>query len=237
MHFPYLIAFLPFLLALLVVIVSSPARAVPAQEEGFTSMFDGKTLEGWSGKPGGWWVEDGALTSESTEEKPCVKHHYLFWDGGQPGDFILRFEYRITGGNSGVQIRSEKRPDYDVWGYQADIDAEGQWTGCLFQHDRGAVVERGFKAVITEDGTRTDEPIADPKALLKLVKPDQWNTYEVTARGHAITLSINDNLMCTVEDRHATLARDNGHIALQMHPGPPMKVQFRNLRIKLLDQN
>ena len=228
---------LTFPVALLLTMLSFTAPAETTREEGFTAMFDGETLEGWSGKPDGWWVEDGALTSESTEENPCVKHHYLFWDDGQPGDFILRFEYRITGGNSGVQIRSEKRPDYDVWGYQADIDAEGQWTGCLFQHDRGAVVERGFKAVITEDGTRTDKPIADPKVLLKAVKQDQWNTYEVTARGNTITLSINGTLMCTVEDRDATLSRDKGHIALQMHPGPPMKVQFRNLRIKLLDQN
>lgn len=203
-----------------------------AEEPGFVSMFDGETLDGWSGKPGGWWVEDGALTSESTKKKPCEKHHYLFWEEDEPGDFILRFEYRVVGGNSGVQIRSEKRPDYDAWGYQADIEAGEQWTGCLFQHDRGAVVERGNKAVIGAEGSRTDEAFAKPEDLQALIKQEDWNTYEVEAKGSVITLRINGHLMCTVDDRDEKLSRRKGFIALQMHPGPPMKVQFKNLRIK-----
>ena len=64
----------------------------PADETGFVSMFNGKDLDGWDGKPGGWWVEDGALTSQSTKEKPCKKHHYLTWKGGEPADFILRLK-------------------------------------------------------------------------------------------------------------------------------------------------
>jgi len=107
------------------------------KEKGFVSMFNGKDLTGWEGKPGGWWVEDGTLTSQSTEENPCIKHHYLYWKGGEPADFILRFKYKLVGGNSGVQIRSETRPNWDTWGYQADMEAGKQWTGCLFQHQRG----------------------------------------------------------------------------------------------------
>lgn len=207
--------------------------AAVAEETGFVSMFNGMDLEGWEGKPGGWYVEDGAITAESTAENPVPKHHYLYWTGGAPDDFVLRFRYRIIGpgGNSGVQFRSERRPDWDVWGYQADIEAGDEWTGCLFQHDRNGVVMRGFRARIAEDGSRTEEQFAEPAALLKVVKEGDWNDYEIRAEGHQISLHINGQLMCEVEDHDATYFRDKGIIALQMHPGPPMKIQFKDLRI------
>ncbi|MCC6143671.1 MAG: DUF1080 domain-containing protein [Candidatus Hydrogenedentes bacterium] len=217
-----------------VAFLCSAALAAPG-EEGFVSMFNGKDLSGWDGKPGGWWVEDGALTSENPADKPIPKHHYLFWEGGTPGDFILRFQFKLEGGNSGVQIRSERRPDYDVWGYQADMDEAGDYTGCLYQHDRGVVVLRGMKTTIHEDGTRTEEQVADPAELLKVVKPHEWNEYEVTADGPHLTLSINGKLMCEAWDHDKTYSRKEGVIALQMHPGPPMKVQYKDLRIKLLN--
>ena len=207
----------------------------PAAEEGFVPMFNAKDLSGWDGKEGGWWVEDGALTSESTAEKPCVKHHYLFWETDQPANFIMRFRYRLIGGNSGVQIRSKKLDAYDAWGYQADMEAAGQWTGCLFQHDREAVVKRGFTAVIAADGSRQDTPFADPDTLKGFIKDGEWNDYEVSAIGPKITLRINGRLMCEVEDNDAKMACQKGYIALQMHPGPPMKVQFKDLRIKTMD--
>lgn len=203
-------------------------------KDGFIPMFNGKDLTGWDGKPGGWWVEEGAITSESTEEEPCVKHHYLFWKLAKPADFIMRFKYRIVGGNSGVQFRSERRPEYDVWGYQADMEAGDQWSGCLFQHDRGGVVMRGYKAVIAADGERQEEQFASPEELQKVIKPKKWNQYEIRAEGPKIQLRINGKLMCEVVDKDKEMARDKGVIALQMHPGPPMKVQFKDLRIKIL---
>ncbi len=221
--------------ALLLACLFSTAQAAD-EEQGFVSMFNGKNLTGWEGKPGGWWVEDGAITSQSTEENPCVKHHYLYWKGGEPADFVLRFRYKLVGGNSGVQIRSEKRPDWDTWGYQADMEAGVQWTGCLFQHDRGGVVMRGKKAVIAPDGTRTEKEFATGEELQKVIKANDWNDYEIIAKGGVIVLKINGRLMCEVDDRDRKLACKKGIIALQMHPGPPMKVQFRDMRIRLLDQ-
>jgi 3-keto-disaccharide hydrolase len=85
-----------------------------AAEPGFSPLFNGRDLSGWDGKPGWWRVEDGAITAESTPEKPCTKHNYLIWRGGEPADFELRFEYRIIGGNSGVQFRSREVPDWDT---------------------------------------------------------------------------------------------------------------------------
>jgi hypothetical protein len=227
--------------ATLLVALSSAAAAPPPpgdgdDDPGFTPIFNGKDLEGWSGKPGWWRVEDGAITAESTPEKPCLKHNYLIWTGGQPGDFELRLDYRLIGpgGNSGIQFRSETRPDWDTHGYQADIEGGDQWTGCLFEHARGGVAMRGERVRIAPDGTRTVEPLGDPAALLKAVRKEDWNTYRITAAGDTITLAINDVIMCQAIDNQDGHAARSGIIAFQMHPGPPMKVQFRDIRLKEL---
>ncbi len=227
-------------------------------EEGFVSMFNGKDLTGWEGKPGWWHVEDGLLTAESTKEKPCDKCNYLMWRGGKPGDFELRAEYRLfgAGANSGIQFRSKELPDWDTSGYQADMEGGDQWTGCLFEHTRGGVAMRGEKVLIAKDGKKKIVPVADPQKLLERaawnaenagkpsrgaellrhIKKNDWNSYRIIARGPDITLEINGVVMCQVTDNQEGLAARSGVIALQMHPGPPMKVQFRNLRIKSFDQ-
>ena len=220
----------------------------------FVSIFNGKDLSGWEGLPGAWHVEDGAITAESTPEKPCTRAHYLMWRGGLPGDFELRLDFRLQGpgGNSGIQFRSRELPDWDTSGYQADIEYGEQWTGCLFEHTRGGVVMRGEKAYIDRDGRKTITPIAAPAgvrklmagqgaagkglslsaALLRQVKMGEWNTYAIIARGPDITLKINNVVMCQVTDHQAGLAVREGVLALQMHPGPPMKIQFKNIRLK-----
>ncbi len=226
-------------------------------ERGFTAMFNGNDLTGWEGSPGAWRVVDGAITAESTPENPCQRAHYLMWRGGKPGNFELRAEFRLQGpgGNSGIQFRSRELPNWDTSGYQADIENGDQWTGCLFEHTRGGVAMRGEKVVIAKDGKKTVSPVAVPEkvqqlmagngaaggklslsaALLRQVKPGEWNSYTIIARGPDITLKINNIVMCQVTDQQAGAAVKDGVIALQMHPGPLMKVQFRNLRIKLLD--
>lgn len=226
-----------FPLILLVLFICILALPSDAEEAGFESMFDGTSLDGWEGKGGEWRIEDGAITAESTPDHPCPEAHYLYWKGGEPQDFILRFSYKIQGegGNSGVHFRSESRPNWDIWGYQADIEKGKEWTGCLFQHDRGGVVMRGFKSYIDEDGRKTETVLGDPAKLLEAVHQADWNTYEITARGASITLSINGQIMCSVEDHDRKFSRLKGHIALQMHPGPPMKIQFKDLRIKILE--
>lgn len=224
-----------FVLALSGLMVSLSTLSAAEVEGGFVSMFNGRDLTGWEGKPGGWWVEDGAITSQSTKEKPCVKHHYLMWRGGQPGGFELRLSYRIVGGNSGIQFRSKEIPNWDTRGYQADLEAGKQWTGALFQHQRGGVSMRGEKTTIEEDGKKTVEPLGDPAELQKQVKANDWNEYHVIARGPEVILKINGVVMSHAIDRDREKACHRGVIALQMHPGPPMKVQFRNLRIKVLD--
>ena len=200
----------------------------------FISMFNGKDLNGWEGAPAWWFVRDGILTSESTPEKPCKQSHYLYWKGGEPGDFEMRCSWRITGpANTGVQFRSEKRPNWDAWGYQADVDAAGDYVGCLYQHVRGLVAQRGQKVLIDESGKKTVTTFGDFKELLKVVKPGEWNDYRILAEGPTIKLWINNVLMCEVEDHEPKFALPKGIIALQMHQGPPMKVEFKDLKIRI----
>ncbi len=219
--------------AVLIATIACAASAADV-EEGFVSMFNGKDLTGWEGKPGWWSVEDGALTSQSTKDKPCKRCNYLMWRRGKQANLELRLSYRIVGGNSGIQCRSREVPDWDTDGYQADLEAGKHWTGALFQHKRGAVAVRGTKVVIDADGKKDVEKIADPDQLLKKVKHEDWNDYEIIARGPHITLKINGVVMSQVTDNDRKMACRSGVIALQMHPGPPMKVQFKNLRIKIL---
>lgn len=222
------------ILCLSVTMWMAPCSNVFAAEEGFIPMFNGRDLEGWEGQPGWWTVEDGAITSESTPEKPCLAAHYLMWRGDPPADFDLRLEFRLVGGNSGIQFRSRELPGWDTSGYQADIEDGDQWTGCLFEHTRGGVAMRGERVIIAADGTKTTTALGDSQELLRQVRKREWNTYRIVAKGPEIVLEINGVVMAQATDRQEGVAARDGVIALQMHPGPPMKVQFRNLRIRPL---
>ncbi|NQU24910.1 MAG: DUF1080 domain-containing protein [Candidatus Nealsonbacteria bacterium] len=224
----------PLLSALMLSTLFAATLSAADAEEGFVSMFNGKDLTGWEGKPDGWTVEDGAITGRSTKEKPCPTAHYLMWRTDKPADFELRLSYRIVVGNSGIQFRSREIPNWDTRGYQADLEAGPTWSGALFEHARGGIAMRGTKVVIAADGTKQVTKVADSNELQKKIKPNEWNEYRVIARGPEITLSINGVVMAQATDRDAKQAARDGVIALQMHPGPPMTVQFKDLRIKIL---
>jgi len=216
-------------------LVAGLACAGEPDAEGFVSIFNGKDLTDWDGAPGWWYVEDGALTSQSTAEKPCKACNYLIWKGGKPSDFELLADFRLSAAaNSGVQLRSEALANWDTSGYQADMTGDGALVGFVYHHKRGLIAGRGEKAVFGADGKKEVQKIGDPAELLKQYKKEDWNTYRIVCRGPEITLYVNGTLMCQITDKHATLAASSGIIALQMHPGPPMKVQFKNIRLKEL---
>jgi HEAT repeat protein len=204
-------------------------------EAGFTALFNGKDLSGWDGMPGWWKVEDGSLVAESTPAKPCERPNYLVWRGGQPSDFELIADFRLSGaGNSGIQLRSQALPHWDTSGYQADMSGDGDLVGFVYEHTRGLIAGRGERVTIGPDGKRSVEKLGDAAELLKSYKREEWNTYRILCRGPEITLFINGTLMCQFTDHDAKKAASQGFIALQMHPGPPMKIEFKNLRLKAL---
>ena len=198
-------------------------------------IFNGTDLSGWAGKPGWWYIEDGTLTSESTAQKPCKACNYLIWKGGQPSDFELTLDFKLSEkGNSGVQIRSKRVKEWDTCGYQADMTGDGKLIGFVYHHKRGLIAGRGQDVKIADDGSKDIKEIESPEELLKCFKKGEWNNYRIVCQGQLIQLYINGTLMCRFEDRGKEHAAKKGIIALQMHPGPPMKVQFKNIFLKEL---
>ena len=210
------------------------ASELAASEEGFTPMFNGKDLTGWEAKGGSWWrAVDGVLTGESTTNTPLASNNHLIWKGGTPGDFELRAEFRLSkSANSGVQLRCEAAADRDS-GYQADMNGGGNFVGFLYHPKMHLIGGRGETVTLAADGKKESHRFADSDGLQKLYKVEDWNTYRIVCRGPEITLYVNGVLMTQVVDNRPDTPRQ-GAITLQLHKGPPMKVEFRNVRIKAL---
>ncbi len=214
-------------------------QPAPGQEPGFYALFDGATLAGWQGDPSIWTVEDGAITGRTTSQTRLKENNFLIWKD-QVENFELRLKFRLQGGNSGIYFRARKRPPGKTGGDplvgpQADFDASGRWTGVIMEYlGRDVLAERGQKVTIDEQGRkRVTGSVGDPAELLKVVKPNDWNDYTVIARGGQIVLKINGRTMCELDDRD--LKRPvHGWLALQVHVGPPMRVQFKDIYLRRL---
>jgi hypothetical protein len=218
-----------------------PAAVAAAGEEGFRPIFDGKTLNGWDGDPDFWCVEDGAIIGQTTAQTPAKANTFLIWRGGEPGDFELRAEFQLINHNSGIQFRSFQTPQKGQWsvgGYQADMDEANRFTGGLYgEQYRGILAKPGEKTVIGEDHkAKVVGQVASAADILALVKKDGWNEYRIIAQGNHIVLQLNGQTTVDVTDDDKEMRREKGIIALQIHQGKPMKVLFRNLRLKELSQ-
>ncbi len=214
-----------------------PQQQAPVPEDVAVELFDGESLTGWSGDPSLWRVEEGAITGETREDSPIEYNSFLTWTDGELDDFELELEYRIFSGNSGIQIRSfALDKPHAVGGYQADIDAEGQWTGTNYgEQFRGILAKRGEKVSVGDDGKPSLlGSLGDPERLRQAIRPGEWNHYRIVARGHHIITEINGVRMSEVIDEDLDTRRRSGLLALQLHKGPPMKVQFRAIRLKRL---
>src|SRR6266545_206236 len=130
-----------------------------AAEEGFKSIFNGKDLTGWEGNPNLWSVKDGAITGQTTKENPLRGNNtFLIWNDGTVSDFELRLSYKIAAnndkgfGDSGVQYRSKRLPNFVVSGYQANLMVAKPLTGILYEEKgRGIIHQLGQKVVIKTD--------------------------------------------------------------------------------------
>jgi type 1 glutamine amidotransferase len=212
------------------------AEVEPKVEAGFKSLFNSKDLSGWKGNPRIWSVKDGAITGQTTEQNRISENNFLIWTGDDVTDFELRLKFRIENGNSGIYFRSEERtavhPEHLV-GPQADFSADNRWTGVVIEYTRrGILAERGQKVEIDNKGKiKVTGSVGDSKGLLKHVKAKDWNDYTVIAnRGHII-LKINDVVMCEIDDNDPKRV-PTGKLALQVHQGPPMLVQFKDIRLR-----
>jgi putative membrane-bound dehydrogenase-like protein len=205
-------------------------------EAGFEPLFDGKSLDGWDGNPEFWSVKDGVITGQTTAEKPTRGNTFLIYRKGEVGDFELRAEFRIVGGNSGIQYRSKEVGKWVIGGYQADFDAAGQWAGTLYEEKgRGVLAKRGQKVVVPA-GAKPEVvgETAAEKDIVAGLKKEDWNSYVVIAQGNHLVQKLNGITTVDLTDNDPAKRAEKGLLALQLHAGPPMTVQFRNLRIKKL---
>jgi hypothetical protein len=165
----------------------------------------------------------------------------LIWRNGEVGDFELRLKFRIVGGNSGIQYRSKEVEKWVIAGYQADIDSKDQYIGILYEERlRGILALRGKQVVIDEDGTKNDVgTTADDRTILDSIKKEDWNEYTIKAVGNHLVQAINGHVTVDVTDNQASKRAMSGLLALQLHAGPPMRVQFKDIQLKQLkaDEN
>jgi hypothetical protein len=180
-------------------------------------------------------VKDGAITGITTEEIKIDRNSFLIWDGTVK-NFVLKLKFRIEKGNSGIQFRSHDFGEFSVGGYQADIDSNKRFTGILYEErGRGILCERGKKVEMGADGKKSETgETCDSEAFSKSVDESQWCDYEIRAEGNHITQIINGHVTVDFTDHQSDQAAVEGILALQIHQGPPMVVQFKDIQMKVL---
>lgn len=218
-----------------------PSEA-PASESNntFQTILTDSTLDQWSGREGYWTFENGVLTGETTPNTILVENTFFIWEGDIGPDFELKTDFRISErGNSGINYSSKpvEGKEFMLRGYQADIDGANKYTGNVYEErGRGTLVKRGEIVNITKDNS--SEIIAltgTPESLLSKIDTTEngWNQYHIIVRGNSIIQLINGQVMTILmDDREPTPTRNK--LGFQLHLGPPMKVEFRNIRLKKL---
>jgi len=176
---------------------------------GFTTVFNGRDLTGWTGDASLWKVEDGILVGRTTER---LDHNDFLRLEKEYANFIMYCEVRLHGYNSGVQFRSIVKEGGHMAGYQADI-GDGCWGALYEELLRGHLVH--YK----------------PQLIESILRPDDWNEYEICAVADHIILILNGVVTAELSDPEGARS---GSIGLQLHSGPPQEAAFRNLCIKEL---
>ncbi len=233
------------------------SQTLGQKEKGFKRIFDGKSLNGWAGDTKYWRVENGNIVGEITPETLLKTNSFLTWQGGEPADFELRAEFNITEkGNSGINYRSVVFPDVPnaLKGYQADIDGANRYTGQNYE-ERGRTT-LAYRGQITEINSQTmpmtqqevrakvqnnawtelkvTGSLGENEALKGKIKAEDWNEIRLIVKGNRLQHYVNGILMSDVIDYDTMNGKSKGLLGVQVHVGPPMKVQYRNIRIKNL---
>ena len=248
-----------FTLLLIVLISVGFQTRVSAQKkrkDGFVQIFDGKSLKGWEGDTVYWKAKDGSIVGEITADKLLKANTFLIWRGGETKDFELKLEYKMTeNGNSGINYRSEPFTEvpFALKGYQADIDGKNRYTGQNYEErGRTTLAYRGQTTVIngTDDSKAAVKDFVAKNAWTKVrvtkslnrdslqtfIKSGDWNEVHLIIKGNRLQHFVNGKLMSDVTDNDPINRKMAGLLGVQVHMGPPMKVEFRNIRLKSLSR-
>jgi hypothetical protein len=230
-----------------------PARAAdelkqtaPEEPKGMKPLFT-SGLEGWDGDTRLWSFKDGVVRGETTKENPAKGNTFLIWKGGELADFELRLSFKISPvpANSGVQFRSKHVPskegDANKWvvaGYQAEVEDTPGKVGFLYhERGRGYLCNVGEKVVIGEDGKpKVVGKVGDKAAIAATYKKGDWNDYVIIAKGNHIAMYLNGYQTVDVTDDDPKGRALSGILALQIHAGPPMVVQFKDVRLMQIEK-
>ncbi len=212
--------------------------AARSADDDWTSLFNGKELTGWEGDPKLWSAKDGTITG-STVGNPLKYNKFLLWTG-KLENFELKCKFRMEGGNSGIQYRSkhlEKAGEFVVGGYQADMAVGGSYTGILYEErGRGILAQVGQKVIIDPKGAKylvgslgSVESIMGKKFDIK-----EWHDYRIVAKGNHLQQFIDGKQTIDLIDHQTDRRALEGILALQLHVGGDMIVQFKDMQLKKL---
>jgi hypothetical protein len=209
------------------------------KEKGFTSIFNGKNLDGWDGDPTYWRVENGVLVGEVTPATILKRNSFIIWKGGVTKDFELIVDVRVSDrGNSGINYRSVilDTLKYAMKGYQLDIDGANRWSGQNYEErGRTFLAYRGQRVTLepNQKPLITDS-LGSRDSMASFIKKDDWNEYRLVVKGNNLKHFINGILMSEVTDNDTVNRTMTGYLGVQVHVGPPMKIEYRNFRLKEL---
>ena len=213
---------LPLLLAGLIISTLAPAIAAEKPSaDGFTPLFDGKTLNGWK-NPYSWGkseVVNGEIHLTGDKKFFLVTEKTY-------SDFVFEGEVLLPKGtaNSGFMFRAHVEPN-KVFGYQSEVDGDPKraWSGGLYDEGR----RMWFISPIKGNAASEAE---FRKRAGNTFKRDDWNTYRITCKGNSIKIEVNGVVTTDVEDGMDA----SGVIGIQHHGEKGQTYKFRNLRIKEL---
>ncbi|MEZ6130278.1 MAG: sulfatase-like hydrolase/transferase [Planctomycetaceae bacterium] len=214
--------------------VAAAAVGANVDSDGFVHVFDGKTLRHWSGDSKYWSVEDGCLTGVT--DGSLKANQFITWKDATVRNFDLRVKVKVTkGGNSGLQYRGTSRPDLGldiVTGYQCDVVADNpNYNGMLYEEKgRRILSHTGEKVIIDTKG----QPWVVGQMPVKEFAADEWHDFRVLVQGNHHQHWIDGHQTADLIDLDENGRALEGVLAVQVHVGPAMKIQYRDFRIKHL---
>ncbi|MGC4006149.1 MAG: DUF1080 domain-containing protein [Pirellulales bacterium] len=182
-----------------------------------------------------------SCAGRTTPENQTKGNTFLIWKDGELGDFELRLSFKIEAGNSGVQYRSKLQPakdgDENKWvvaGYQAEVENTPGKVGFLYhERGRGFLCNVGERVEMGADGKpKVVGKLGEKDELAKTYKKGDWNDYVIIAEGNHLRHYLNGYQTVDLTDNDPKGSAAKGILALQIHAGPPMTVEFKNVRLK-----
>jgi glucose/arabinose dehydrogenase len=210
------------------------AFAQESGADGFVSLFNGKDLEGWDGNPELWTVEGGAIVGRTKGPEHLAYNQFLIWRGGTVKNFELHAKIKVTGNNSGIMYRAKELPEVGKWstgGYQCDVHPSPNYNAMLYhERGRGIVAQNGQSVVTDSEGRKWLVAERDPVAA----DTEQWQEYTVIAKGNHLTHKLNGKVTMELVDHDKSQWALDGLVAFQVHRGPAMNVQIKDVKLKRL---